>query len=85
MDFYCKVTLADGSELMIEEVFRRVVSLDWIREHAIGVSDGCAVFEAFGANDVPYKLFVDLADPAKKALIRQKDQKVIFSGIERIL
>ena len=84
MDFYCKVKLADGSELMIEEVFHRVVSLEWIREYAFQICDGCAVFEAFGANDDPYQLYVDLDDLAQKALIRTKDQKVIFTGIERI-
>lgn len=84
MDFYCKVKLNDGSERMIEEVFQRFISLEWIWEHAFQTCDGCAVFEAFGANDDPYLLYVDLNDPAQKALVRRKDQKVIFTGIERI-
>ena len=84
MDFYCTVKLADGSEIMIEEVFQRVISLEWIREHAVRFCDGCAVFDAFGANDVPYQLYVELNDPAQKALIRMKDRKVIYSGIPGI-
>lgn len=84
MDFYCKVKLADGSEMMIEEVFRRVVSMDWIRMNASGITNGCAVFPAFGANDKEYELWVDLEDLAQKALVRLEDQAVIFSGILRI-
>lgn len=84
MDFYCKVKLADGTEMMIEDVFQRAVSFEWVKENSSRIYDGCAIFEAFGANDIPYKLFVDLEDTAQKALIRIKDQKVIFTGIERI-
>ena len=84
MDFYCKVKLADGSEMMIEEVFRRVVSLDWIQKNASGCANDCAVFPAFGANDKEYELCVDLEDPAQKALVRLEDQALIFSGIPRI-
>ena len=84
MDFYCKVKLADGPEMKIEEIFRRVWSMDWIRKNASGCVNGCAVFSAFGANDKEYELWVDLEDPGQKALIRLEDQAVIFSGIPRI-
>lgn len=84
MDYYCKVKLADGSDMMIEEVFRRVGSMEWIRKNALGIANGCAVFPALGANDKKYELWVDLEDLAQKALIGLEDQAVIFSGIPKI-
>ena len=81
MDFYCRVKIKSGVLLPLEEVFSLALHEDWIRENLTWINSRFAVSQAFGANGEAYLILFDLTLPGCKALIRERDRKVIFSGI----
>ena len=81
MDFYCKVKTKQNGPLLLEQVLPLTAFEDWTRENSAYIRNGFAFFPSSGANGTAYFLIVDLSHPSRKALIREEDHQIIFSGI----